>query len=57
MKATLAIQRGIPSEPPRVEDFEVTFEPGQSVFELKSLLCRPRRTRSLRTIAPDGMAS
>jgi hypothetical protein len=25
--------------------------------ELKSLLCRPRRTRSLRTIAPDGMAS
>jgi|SRR5947209_4496354 succinate dehydrogenase/fumarate reductase-like Fe-S protein len=33
MKATLAIQRGTPGEPPRIEQFEVTFEPGQSVLD------------------------
>jgi hypothetical protein len=30
---------------------------GGQKTELRSLLCRPRRTRSLRKIAPDGMAS
>ncbi len=40
MKATLAIQRGTPGEPPRVENFEVTFEPGQSVLDgLRALRC------------------
>src|SRR5260221_10827706 len=40
MKATLAIQRGIPGEPPRIENFEVTFEPGQSVLDgLRALRC------------------
>ena len=33
MKAVLAIQRGISGEPPRVENFEVTFEAGQSVLD------------------------
>src|ERR1700693_1745168 len=33
MKATLAIQRGTPGEPSRIENFEVTFEPGQSVLD------------------------
>jgi len=33
MKATLAIQRGSPGEPPRIETFEVGFEPGQSVLD------------------------
>ena len=33
MKAVLAIQRGIAGEPPRVENFEVTFESGQSVLD------------------------
>ena len=40
MKAMLAIQRGAPGEPPRVESFEVTFEPGQSVLDgLRALRC------------------
>ena len=33
MKAMLAIQRGISGEPPRIENFEVTFEAGQSVLD------------------------
>ncbi|WP_342726455.1 2Fe-2S iron-sulfur cluster-binding protein [Bradyrhizobium sp. B097] len=33
MKATLAIQRGIPGEAPLVQSFDVTFEPGQSVLD------------------------
>jgi succinate dehydrogenase/fumarate reductase-like Fe-S protein len=33
MKATLAIQRGTPGETPRMESFEVSFEPGQSVLD------------------------
>ena len=33
MKATLAIQRGISGEPPRIESFEVEFEAGQSVLD------------------------
>jgi succinate dehydrogenase/fumarate reductase-like Fe-S protein len=33
MKATLAIQRGAAGEPPRIESFEVSFEPGQSVLD------------------------
>lgn len=33
MKAVLAIQRGISGEPPRVENFEVAFESGQSVLD------------------------
>jgi succinate dehydrogenase/fumarate reductase-like Fe-S protein len=33
MKATLAIQRGISGEPPRIESFEVEFETGQSVLD------------------------
>jgi succinate dehydrogenase/fumarate reductase-like Fe-S protein len=33
MKAVLAIQRGISGEPPRVENFEVAFEAGQSVLD------------------------
>ena len=41
MKATLAIQRGMPGEPPRIENFEVTFEPGQSVLDgLRALRCQ-----------------
>ena len=40
MKAMLAIQRGVPGEPPRTESFEVTFEPGQSVLDgLRALRC------------------
>ena len=40
MKATLAIQRGAPGEPSRIENFEVTFEPGQSVLDgLRALRC------------------
>jgi succinate dehydrogenase/fumarate reductase-like Fe-S protein len=40
MKATLAIQRGTPGEPSRIENFEVTFEPGQSVLDgLRALRC------------------
>ncbi len=40
MKATLAIQRGAPGEPPRVESFEVAFEAGQSVLDgLRALRC------------------
>ncbi len=40
MKATLAIQRGTPGEPPRVESFEVAFEHGQSVLDgLRLLRC------------------
>jgi succinate dehydrogenase/fumarate reductase-like Fe-S protein len=40
MKATLAIQRGAPGESPRVERFEVAFEPGQSVLDgLRALRC------------------
>ena len=33
MKAVLAIRRGISGEPPRVENFEVAFEAGQSVLD------------------------
>lgn len=33
MKATLNILRGRPGEAPRVETFEVAFEPGQSVLD------------------------
>jgi succinate dehydrogenase/fumarate reductase-like Fe-S protein len=33
MKATLTIQRGSPGELPRVENFEVGFEHGQSVLD------------------------
>jgi succinate dehydrogenase/fumarate reductase-like Fe-S protein len=33
MRATLAIQRGSPGEPARIESFEVGFEPGQSVLD------------------------
>jgi succinate dehydrogenase/fumarate reductase-like Fe-S protein len=33
MKATLAIQRGMPGEARRIETFEITFEPGQSVLD------------------------
>ena len=40
MKAMLAIQRGVPGEPPRTESFEVTFETGQSVLDgLRALRC------------------
>ena len=40
MKATLAIQRGVPGEAPRVDHFEVAFEPGQSVLDgLRALRC------------------
>ena len=40
MKATLAIQRGAPGEAPRVDHFEVGFEPGQSVLDgLRALRC------------------
>jgi succinate dehydrogenase/fumarate reductase-like Fe-S protein len=33
MKATLVIQRGAPGDAPRVETFDVAFEPGQSVLD------------------------
>ncbi len=33
MKATLAIQRGVPGEVPRIESFEVGFDEGQSVLD------------------------
>jgi succinate dehydrogenase/fumarate reductase-like Fe-S protein len=33
MNATLRIQRGAPGETPRVESFDVAFEPGQSVLD------------------------
>jgi succinate dehydrogenase/fumarate reductase-like Fe-S protein len=33
MNATLRIARGAPGEPPRVESFDVAFEPGQSVLD------------------------
>src|SRR5271168_3196256 len=33
MKATLAIQRGLSGETPRLESFEIDFEPGQSVLD------------------------
>jgi succinate dehydrogenase/fumarate reductase-like Fe-S protein len=40
MKATLAIQRGVPGELSRTESFEVVFEPGQSVLDgLRMLRC------------------
>jgi succinate dehydrogenase/fumarate reductase-like Fe-S protein len=40
VKATLAIQRGVPGEVPRVDNFEVAFEPGQSVLDgLRALRC------------------
>lgn len=40
MKATLVIQRGSPGEGRRVESFDVTFEPGQSVLDgLRALRC------------------
>lgn len=31
--ATLRIRRGAPGEPPRVEEFAVPFEPGQSLLD------------------------
>lgn len=35
MRASLAVQRGgAPGEPRRVETYEVTFEPGQSVLDV-----------------------
>jgi succinate dehydrogenase/fumarate reductase-like Fe-S protein len=41
VKATLAIQRGAPGEPPRIETFELTFEHGQSVLDgLRALRCK-----------------
>jgi succinate dehydrogenase/fumarate reductase-like Fe-S protein len=33
MKATLRIRRGSAGETPRFEDFDVVFEPGQSVLD------------------------
>jgi succinate dehydrogenase/fumarate reductase-like Fe-S protein len=33
MNATLLIQRGTAGETPRVESFDITFEPGQSVLD------------------------
>jgi succinate dehydrogenase/fumarate reductase-like Fe-S protein len=42
MKATLAIQRGAPQQPSRVETFEVEFEPGQSILDGLRLLRRDR---------------
>jgi succinate dehydrogenase/fumarate reductase-like Fe-S protein len=33
MKAQLSIQRAAPGEAPRVEMFEIAFEPGQSVLD------------------------
>ena len=33
MKATLAVTRGVPGEPARVESFELDFAPGQSVLD------------------------
>ncbi|WP_407180606.1 2Fe-2S iron-sulfur cluster-binding protein [Bradyrhizobium sp. STM 3562] len=33
MKAVLAVQRGTPGEAPRMETFELEFEPGQSVLD------------------------
>ncbi|SKA35930.1 2Fe-2S iron-sulfur cluster binding domain-containing protein [Enhydrobacter aerosaccus] len=33
MKATLIVHRGVPGEPERTEQFEVAFEPGQSVLD------------------------
>ena len=33
MKATLAIQRGTLGETPRVDSFDIGFEPGQSVLD------------------------
>jgi succinate dehydrogenase/fumarate reductase-like Fe-S protein len=40
MKAKLAIQRGAPGETPRVETYEVAFEPGQSVLDALRILRR-----------------
>jgi succinate dehydrogenase/fumarate reductase-like Fe-S protein len=40
VKATLAIQRGAPGEPPRIETFVLTFEHGQSVLDgLRAIRC------------------
>lgn len=47
MKAVLAIQRGIPGDPPRIESFEVGFEAGQSVLD---------GLRALRTQADASLA-
>lgn len=33
MKAILAIRRGQPEETPRIDTFEIEFEPGQSVLD------------------------
>jgi succinate dehydrogenase/fumarate reductase-like Fe-S protein len=47
MKTTLVIQRGGPGEPGRLESFEVTFEPGQSVLD---------GLRALRSAADPSLA-
>ena len=47
MKATLTIQRGSAGEPPRVESFEIGFEPGQYVLD---------GLRALRTEADPTLA-
>ena len=33
MKATLAIQRGLPGEAPHIDSFEIDFEAGQSILD------------------------
>ena len=33
MKATLAIQRGLPGETPHIDSFEIDFEAGQSILD------------------------
>jgi succinate dehydrogenase/fumarate reductase-like Fe-S protein len=33
MKATLAIQRGLPGEVPHIDSFEIDFESGQSILD------------------------
>jgi succinate dehydrogenase/fumarate reductase-like Fe-S protein len=41
MKATLAIQRGTPGESPRIENFDLAFDAGQSVLDgLRALRCK-----------------
>ncbi len=47
MKTTLVIRRGAPGEPGRLESFEVTFEPGQSVLD---------GLRALRSTADPSLA-
>src|ERR1700733_9635177 len=40
MKATLAIQRGLPGETPHIDSFEIDFEAGQSILDGLRTLCR-----------------